>query len=46
MVVKEDGDFPVIEPNEVQYIDVAKVGKYVPMLRQMYIDKIKKEAGL
>lgn len=23
MVVKEDGDFPVIEPNEVQYIDVA-----------------------
>ena len=23
VVVKEDGDFPVIEPNEVQYIDVA-----------------------
>ena len=27
-------------------INGGKVGKYVPMLRQMYIDKIKKEAGL
>ena len=27
-------------------ISGGKVGKYVPILRQMYIDKIKKEAGL
>ena len=35
-VVKADG----------KPINGGKVGKYVPMLRQMYIDKIKKEAGL
>ena len=35
-VVKADG----------KPISGGKVGKYVPMLRQMYIDRIKKEAGL
>ena len=35
-VVKADG----------KPINGGKVGKYVPILRQMYIDKIKKEAGL
>ena len=35
-VVKADG----------KPISGGKIGKYVPMLRQMYIDKIKKEAGL
>jgi len=36
---------PVFRADE-KPISGGKVGKYVPMLRQMYIDKIKKEAGL
>ena len=35
-VVKADG----------KSINGGKVGKYVPILRQMYIDRIKKEAGI
>ncbi|MDO5045305.1 D-amino-acid transaminase [Campylobacter sp.] len=36
---------PVISADE-RLINGGKVGKYVPKLRQMYIEKLKKEAGI